>query len=61
VFSAILAFLSTIVGGGIVALPYAFYYAGIPFGIFLNFIVGICVTYSCYLYLYAKDLTGGLE
>jgi hypothetical protein len=60
-FGAILAFLSTIVGGGIVGLPFAFYWAGIPFGIFLNILVGLLTAYSCYLYLLMKDLTGGLE
>jgi hypothetical protein len=60
-FGAVLAFLSTIVGGGTVGLPFAFYWAGIPFGIILNIIVGGLTAYSCYIYLLTKDLTGGLE
>jgi hypothetical protein len=60
-FGAVLAFLSTIVGGGTVGLPFAFYWAGIPFGIFLNIVVGGLTAYSCYIYLLTKDLTGGLE
>lgn len=61
VFDAILAFLSTIVGGGIVGLPFAYFWAGIPFGLVLNIVVGLLTAYSCLLYLYQKDLCGGLE
>ena len=55
-FEAALAIVSTIVGGGIVGVPYSLLHAGIPFGIFLHFIVALSVSYSCTLYIHAKDL-----
>jgi len=55
-FEASLAIVSTIVGGGIVGVPYSLLHAGIPFGIFLHIIVAISCSYSCTLYIYAKDL-----
>mmetsp|Transcript_20492 Transcript_20492/g.15117 ORF Transcript_20492/g.15117 Transcript_20492/m.15117 type:complete len:122 (-) Transcript_20492:1096-1461(-) len=56
-FAATLTFLSTIVGGGIVGIPYAFYYCGILFGTVLNFIVMFLTVASIWLYCLAKDLT----
>ena len=55
-FAATLALLSTIIGGGIVGIPYAMYHTGIPFGIILNFLVMMACWYSCKLYLSAKHL-----
>jgi len=55
-FTAILAILSTIIGGGIVGVPYSFYNFGIPIAILLNFLVVIMTYYSGLLYLKAKDL-----
>jgi hypothetical protein len=55
----VLAIISTIIGGGIVGLPYSFYYAGIPVAILLNLIVTLLTILSCYMYLLAKDLTNG--
>jgi len=55
-FEAALAIVSTIVGGGIVGVPYSLLHAGIPFGIFLHFIVALSCSYSCTLYIHAKDL-----
>jgi sodium-coupled neutral amino acid transporter 11 len=55
-FEASLALLSTIIGGGIVGIPYAMYHTGIPFGILLNLFVMLSCWYSCKLYLAAKNL-----
>ena len=55
-FEASLALLSTIIGGGIVGIPYAMYHLGIPFGIGLNLIIMVSCWYSCVLYLGAKQL-----
>ena len=55
-FTAILAILSTIIGGGIVGVPYSFFNFGIPLAIFLNVLVVIMTYYSGVLYLKAKDL-----
>lgn len=57
IWGAILSFISTIIGGGIVGIPYAFYHVGIPVGIFMNILVIAVTFYSIYLYLKAKDLT----
>ena len=55
-FTGILAILSTIIGGGIVSLPYAFVSVGLPLGIFLN-IFGVLITiFSIDLYLAAKEI-----
>jgi amino acid permease len=60
-FTTVLAYISTIIGGGIVGLPYSFYYAGIPLAVILNIIIGFTTLFSIYLFLRAKDLTGGHE
>ena len=60
-FGAVLAFLSTIVGGGIVGIPAAFYQAGIPFALFLNLLFGFFSSYACNLYLHSSRICGGLE
>jgi amino acid permease len=54
-FEAALALLSTIVGGGIVGIPYAIYHCGIPLGIFLNISLVLTTYYSFVLYLGAKN------
>ena len=54
-FSGILALISTCVGGGIVGLPYAFLYLGIPTAIVLNVLVIIATSYTVSLYLGIKD------
>ena len=61
IFGAALTVMSTIVGGGIVGLPYAFLHTSIPIGIALNSIFSLVTIYSCYLYLKAKDFTGNLK
>lgn len=55
-----MAILSTIVGGGIVGLPYSFYQTGIPVGILMNILFALMTLYSCILYIKAKDLVGNL-
>jgi amino acid permease len=57
---AALALISTIVGGGIVGLPFAFYYTGLGLGVLLLVLMAIQTVYSVKLYLAAKDFLPGL-
>ena len=54
-FSGILALISTVVGGGIVAIPHAFLDFGIPLAIVLNVLVIISTSFTVSLYLGLKD------
>ena len=51
--------ISTIVGGGIVGLPFAFYYTGLFVGVTLIVLMAIQTVFSVRLYLAAKDLLPG--
>jgi len=55
-FTGVLAILSTIIGGGIVSIPYSFVSIGIPAGILLNILAVIITIFSIDLYLAAKDI-----
>ena len=55
IFTGILALISTCVGGGIVGIPRAFYFLGIPLAVILNFLCVISMIYSVRLYLATKD------
>lgn len=58
VFPAALTILSSIIGGGIVGIPFAYWEAGIIASIFLNIFTAFLTFVTCYLYLLSKDLTG---
>jgi amino acid permease len=57
-FPSVLSFISTIIGGGLVGMPYAYYWAGIPLGLVLTIIVAILTVYTTYIYLIVKDMCG---
>jgi amino acid permease len=54
---ASLALLSAIVGGGIVAIPFAIIHTGIPIGVALNVGMALTCLYSGYLLLCAKQMS----
>jgi len=58
VFDASSALLSTIIGGGIVGVPYGMYLSGIPMGLIMNVICWILCYVSVMLYMEAKSLSG---
>ena len=54
-----LAVISTIIGGGIVGLPFAIYMLGLVFGVSLNLLVVYMTYISGILYLCLRDLIPG--
>jgi amino acid permease len=56
-----LAILSTIIGGGIVGLPFALYHTGIPVGILMNLVFSALTLYSCVLYIKAREFIGSVS
>ena len=56
-----LAIVSTIIGGGIVGLPFSLYHTGIPVGILLNLVFAALTLYSCVLYIKARELIGNVS
>lgn len=54
-FTGVLAIISTIIGGGIVSIPYSFVSFGIPIAVVFNILAAIMTTASVHIYLWAKD------
>ena len=55
-FTGVLAVISTIIGGGIVAIPYSFVSFGIPLAVLMNIVAVALVTGSVVIYLRVKDI-----
>jgi amino acid permease len=55
---AALAYISTIIGAGIIALPYAFAKAGPLFATMLHIVMAISLMIACALYFKTKDILG---
>lgn len=60
-FLASLALLSSMIGGGITGIPYAYYQSGFGLGLIINVVFGIQTALSCFMYFQVKDLCGGTE
>jgi amino acid permease len=58
VFIGALTFIGTIIGGGVVGLPIAVLYTGLPLGIVLNLLNAIGAIYAVSLLIKAKNITG---
>ena len=59
VFGGILTIISTILGGGIVGLPYGFYQLGLWPGTLFMITMGLLTINSSWLYIKSKDLIPG--
>ena len=55
-FVAVLTFVGTIIGGGVVGIPLAFKYTGIPFGLIMNVVCAFGSIYAVYLLIKAKNI-----
>lgn len=58
-FGGALAIISTILGGGIVGLPYAIYLLGLPLGFVLNLVVDYISYESGMMYMALRSLMPG--
>lgn len=58
-FGGALAIISTILGGGIVGLPYAIYMLGLPLGFVLNLVVDYISYESGMMYMALRSLMPG--
>ncbi|CAG5865559.1 unnamed protein product [Menidia menidia] len=56
--SACFNFINSIIGSGIIGLPYALNQAGLPFGLLLLIIVGVITDYSIILLIKGGNLSG---
>lgn len=57
-FGASLAIISTIIGGGIISVPYAFTAPGFANGMVINLTILCFMLFTTYFYLKAKDYLG---
>ena len=57
-FQATLSFISTIIGGGIISVPYAATTAGMRFGVLINFIILAVLLFATHLYLRVRYFYG---
>ena len=60
-FLASLALMSTMIGGGVAGLPFAYYWTGLTMGLILHVLMMVATNISCFLYLKTKDILGGLS
>ena len=56
-FEASLALLASIIGGGIVGVPFSMEHTGIPLGLILLIVFGFCAYYASVLYFETKLLS----
>lgn len=59
-FHAALAWLSTMIGAGLVGIPFAFYYLGLPGGLIVLILISVSTNNSSRLYFLTRELLGGL-
>ena len=58
-FGAVLAIISTMIGGGIVGIPFAFLELGFWISITMMVFASLQTVNACYLYMKVKDLIPG--